>query len=358
MNTHKNILVIAVSTVFLAMVLLFISVFAPVFAPELRAQIPTAGVAGVTLTLDVNPDVPGPNQLVTVTAESFSIDLNRANIRWFVNNTLLIRGTGRKEMTFQVGAIGSRSTVEIIASVAGGGTFSAQVVIRPSEVDMIWEAFSYTPSFYKGKAMPAADTEVTIVALPNFIDQNGRRLRPETLIYTWKKGGRVLGSLSGFGKNTLTISGPHIFGSSVVSVDVASLNQQIQGRGTVIISTTQPKIIFYEDGPLFGMRYENAVSETFALLDEEVKIVAHPYFFAVERRDHFNLEYEWNIDGQIVENPSVDRSSITLRQISSGEGTSIIALKIQNLKKILQGAQKSFLIEFGINNSGLLPSFF
>ncbi len=83
------------------------------------------------------------------------------------------------------------------------------IPITPEDLDIIWQANSYVPPFYEGKALFPPVGTVSFVAMPGFIDSNGNPVNPKKLIYTWSQDTTVLGDKSGYGKNVLTVQGTH-----------------------------------------------------------------------------------------------------------------------------------------------------
>ncbi|MDP7366864.1 MAG: hypothetical protein QGH83_06360 [Candidatus Pacebacteria bacterium] len=291
---------------------------------------------------------------MTINIDSFSIDLNRADsITWLVNNEVVSRGAGVKQMQFEAGKLGSRSVIDVVVRGTDIGTVTESITIAPTEVDLLWEAKTYTPPFYSGKALPSSDAEITITAIPQFVTSNGNKLKSSELIFTWKRDGKVLGKDSGRGRDTIEITGPRIFNSTLIQVKVSSLGGTLHGKGFAQIFTVQPKIIFYKNDIILGMRYEKGIKDTLTLSEEEVNITAHPYFFSGNRRVSSDFDYNWNVDGSSVPSSPDDESSIVLRQIGEGEGSAVVTLSIQSIDKILQVARESFSVIFGTGKDTL-----
>ncbi len=278
--------------------------------------------------------------------------MDRASrITWLVDGEIIARGAGIKRAQFKTGKLGSRSKIDVVIESAESGAIQESIVITPTEVNLLWEASSYTPPFYSGKALPASDAEVTVIAMPEFIASSGKKLSAKDLIFIWEKDGKVLGNLSGRGKDTLKTIGPKISRTSRVDVKVSSADGTLQGKGVTFISAISPKIVFYEYNNIFGVRYEEAISNEFSLLNEEVKITAYPYFFSSNTKVVPSSNYKWMIDGSLVESALDDSSSIILRQVGEGEGSAGISLSIENADKILQFAKKKFTMFFGVGGS-------
>ena len=148
-----------------------------VFAVSLFAHAQTPSFGEVVL-FDVSPENPRPNQIVTIDIESFSIDLDRADsITWLINNEVVSRGAGIKQMQFETGKLGSHSVIDVVVRGTSMGAITESITIAPTEVDLIWEADSYTPPFYSGKALPASDADITIVAISQFVTSSGTKLK-------------------------------------------------------------------------------------------------------------------------------------------------------------------------------------
>ena len=77
--------------------------------------------------------------------------------------------------------------------------------MQPTSVDVLWSAYSYTPPFYKGKALAPSRGSVVLVALPQLVTRNGSPIEPKNIIYTWSRRGVILGKSSGLGKNQVVL---------------------------------------------------------------------------------------------------------------------------------------------------------
>jgi hypothetical protein len=321
------------------------------FSISLFANAQFSGVEEL-VSFDISPNNPRANQVISVSIESFSIDLNRASsITWLLNGEIIAQEAGLKNVQFRTGKLGSSSKVDIVIKSVEKGTIRNSITISPTEVNLLWEANSYTPPFYAGKALPVSDADITIVAMSEFVTSNGNRLSSKDLIFTWQRDGKVLGSLSGRGKDTINIIGPKLSRTSRIEVGVSSSGGSLQGKGTTFISAVSPEIIFYKNDTIFGTRYEKAIRSNTTLSREEIKITAYPYFFSSGSRVVPSSNYEWRVDGSLVESAPNDNSSIILRQVGDGEGSAVVSLSIENTDKILQFAKKSFSLLFGASQN-------
>lgn len=315
---------------------------AVVFPGFVSAQIPRPG-NGLSLALD--PQFPRANQEVNAKIENYVIDLNRVEVSWYIDGILKKEGFGEKEFIFTTGEVGSSSVITVKAKTATG-EISKTFTIKPADVDIVWEAKSLTPPFYKGKALNSHETPVKIVAIPNFII-GGKKIKPESLIYTWRIGSRVLGNDSGYGKNVLNITGPKMLREDFVVLRVESLDKTLVAQKTLRIKTYYPKIIFYENNPLTGIFYKNAITNTFNMNKDELSVVSFPYFFSLNSKNSPKLKYRWTMNGNKISSAN-SGDSVTLRKDGGVKGVSRISLEAQNTenKMGLQFAKDSFIIKF------------
>jgi len=318
---------------------LFVVLGACIFSP-VQAQIPTA-LDG--LTISVTPENPAPEGTVSFSATSVRIDLNRADIYWYVNGTLSKKGRGEKQFTMTAGKIGSTTRVRAVATSTGGEQVEATIVVRPVIIDLLWQADSYVPPFYKGKELFSFQSEIHFIALPQFTASGGTPINPSGLVYKWTKDGTVQGSLSGYGKQKFTTVGSVISRPIRIEVEVSTLDGTITSKKSLVVDASSPEIIFYENNPLLGVRFERALSGDINLAGDEIKINAYPYFFSTAKKN--DMRYNWSMNNTKIPN-SQNKSDITLRKPAQTSGKSLVSLKIENSERLLQFAQNSLGVLF------------
>ena len=296
------------------------------------------------------PPHPGPHQLTTITVESFSTDLNRATISWFLNNNPVKEATGQKNFSFKTGSLGSISNILIVVKTPGGAVIQETINISPASVDLVWEAESYTPPFYKGKALYQFQGNVKVVALPNIITTEGGSLEAKNMVYTWKVDGHPAGSASGYGKNFILFRGDVPLKPATVSVEVSSTDGAYVATNSTTLNPVQPGIVLYEDSPLLGILYEQALAGNIALRNTEIKITAIPYFLGVAERDGNGLIYNWLMNGQKI-TAGGEKSSVTFRQDKGAAGNATISLNVTNPIKVFQTIDASVNLLFGSNTA-------
>ena len=296
------------------------------------------------LSVTQTPERPRAYDNVSISIESYLVDLNSASIAWSVNSKLIEKGTGNKTFKVKLGGVGSLTTVGLSIRARTGESIDKTFAFRPAEVDLLWEAQTYTPPFYKGKALFSNQGRLRVVAVPNFRDSNGKTLPANNLIYTWKQDGQVLGDLSGYGKSTLIIDGPLLPRLTTISVETMTPDSQLVAEDVVSLRSLSPMILFYENNPLYGVMYHQAMGYNFTLKGSELTLAAEPYFFSGDTKTGSETNFTWKLNDNVVF--GTDNGEITLRNEKAQTGQSSLTLEITNSQKIYQSARQTLFLNF------------
>jgi len=295
-----------------------------------------------TLSVTTTPEIPTAFESVTIGIESFAHDLNSSNIEWYLNKKLILRGVGRKTFTFTTGDIGTNSEVIVSISPKNGGAFEKKFAFRPAGVNLLWQANTHTHPFYKGKAQFTDQSMVTVTAIPDFVNAQGKRILPEALIYTWTQNETIRGSFSGYGKNVYRFNGSVLGIDEEISLDVTTSDKTLRAKKTITLQSTRPKVVLYENHPLFGYLFNNAITGPYALKEKEVSFVVVPYFIGSQSNSLDIVDFQWFVNGSRVEKN--EKNIITLRNDANISGTSILKIFAQNKRNDSQNAEQSIQI--------------
>jgi hypothetical protein len=290
------------------------------------------------LQIRSSPTLPGPREEVALTAELYSFDLNRATVTWMENGVRKAQGIGLKRFSFRTGTLGSETVIDVTAE-SDDGLVSKRLVFRPGAVDLVWESDGYVHPLYRGKALPAPQSSILVVALPHLRSSTGgKEIEGASVIYEWTVDGTVIGNSSGTGKNTLTVTAPTA-GSLAVGVTASSLDGTLKARTEKIISVASPRIVFYEEDPILGLRTDKALADAFTLTKRETRLVASPFYFSTAKREGGDITYGWSVNGTTLEGGE-EKSAIDLT--GGGEGLLVsIKLTIDNAKRFLQTSDRT-----------------
>jgi len=321
--------------------LLLTVAFVPVLASAQITGVQDVVDNGVNLT--VTPTTPRPNQSVSAILDSSSIDLDTANISWSVNGKRVQNGQGQKTFSFTAGSAGSQTIVSASISSRDGTSLVKSITISPASVDLLWEGEGYAPPFYEGRTMWANEGQITFLAVPNVFNSRGVRLNPNNLIYKWTQNDTILGESSGAGKNTLTLSDTILSLPETIEVDVLTDRDTTVATASINLTPGNPKLLIYEDNPLYGLLFNNEVGNQFTTAGKEFTFAAFPLSFATTIRSSANLSYNWQTGGS----SSGTKNEVTYRTPESGTGTARIGVTVNSSNAITQSASRNFLVQFG-----------
>ncbi|MEK7200786.1 MAG: hypothetical protein AAB672_01505 [Patescibacteria group bacterium] len=294
------------------------------------------------LGVEIIPNYPRPNEPVFINLTLYTDDLNSADIGWYKNDKLVLNGKGKVNYSFVAGNVGEETKIEIRIKLLSGTSFSKSFTLNPASIDLVWEANSYVPPFYKGKALHSRQGNLKIVAMPEFV-KNGKRTAPENLVYEWSNGVDVYQSQNGYGKSVLILNGSILGQTDKIEVLVTDPVNNLVAEAFLDIMPVDPEIVFYQNDPYYGHIFDTALTGSFELKTGEVQILAAPYFFTKEREGL--LKYEWRLNGTLVSNLYGSRTAI-FKKPENQTGRSVISLRMENINRILQQADSNLGIMF------------
>ncbi|NQV87936.1 MAG: hypothetical protein HQ402_00065 [Parcubacteria group bacterium] len=330
------------------------SVTSNVYAQTLDDLNIGGGAIDGTISVSLTPTNPQPNENVSIKLTSYSTNLDQAEISWSVDGVEQKKAFGEKEFGLVAPSVGDLVSVQANIQTIEGGSAQKTINIQPAGVDLLWQAESYSHPFYKGKVLWPIQGNVKVVAIPQFITSDKNIISSENLIYKWKKNGLVIGDMSGFGKNTLSLTGSIISRPLNISVEVTTLNNDMAAENRVTLSSGDTKLLLYEDNPRYGILYNKIIGSDFVLKNPEVSIVAEPYFFAGNTKDF--ISFVWSINGnKITDNKNVNME--TFRQEDDTKGVAQILITASHTVKTFEGSQISTKLHFGENNSNTINPF-
>ena len=312
--------------------------------------IPLVHAQSSSVTISSNPVKPGPHERVIVSLDSSTLDLDRSKISWYLDGELKLEGTGQTSVGVRTGDVGQEMRVSATIVTQGGQTITRSLVFRPLEVDLLWEAVTYTPPFYKGKSLNSSGALVSFTAMPHLIDGNGKTIPPEDIVYTWKQKGVVLGKASGYGKQSIVLESPTSdYDALQLTVVATSLNGRYSAETSVRVKISDPELLVYEEDPLEGVYYQNSFSGIEPADKDTVIARVEPYYFSTDDVALGNLKYSWKIEGQNIDVPE-DEQGATLELRSEGlTGLYNVAVNVINNNlpfRVYQEANTEFQLEF------------
>ncbi len=284
----------------------------------LDAQISISAME-TTASLLVEPRFPAPNSRVTVSLDAYAVDTLGGSTRWYVDGKEIVTQQNQQSVSFVTGAIGTKHAVRAVVSFTNRPGFEAKLTIPINQVDLIIESQTYTPSFYRGRALPGENAVIRAIAVTHTKPPGN----PALYTYEWKLDGDVLFGGPILGKQVMYFNMPEFLDHSL-SVTVYGVDGVALGREYIALNPVEPEVHFYEENLLRGLS-RKALTREFTLIGEETTIYAEPYFMNTDITNTKGT-FEWRLDGALVQSESERRNAITLRH-TEGEGSANIGFR-------------------------------
>jgi hypothetical protein len=297
-----------------------------------------------TILVNIAPENPASGENVNITLNSYVDNLNTVSISWSVNGKNVLSGIGKKSFSLSAPASGAETTVVATVSLSDGA-IQTKMIIRSSVMVLLWQADdSYTPPFYKGKALPSPQSEVKVVAMPE-IKLGSSMVDPTNLTYTWQQDYTNNTDGSGYGKNSFIYTNDYLDSSNNISVTATTTDQKYSSVASIDISTYQPKIVFYKNDANMGTLWENALSDGYTVTSDET-LQAAPYFISPKDIRIPTLTWNWSINDTLVSILGIEKNLLPLKLQTGVSGTAKIGLQINSSDKVFETASKEINVNF------------
>lgn len=303
----------------------------------------TALAASETVLLTtLTPKTPVPGEPLNIRLKSFIIDLDSSTVTWYIDGEVVKSGLGATSIDTVASELGTTMKVDVIIIRPDGVRFDKTIKITPIEVDIFWEADTYTPSFYKGKALPTFKSDIRIIAIPRTKNQ---RETPISYHYEWlTEYTKTIGA--GLGRNTVVLPGTWPNSSQIVSVTVKSpADESVYGRKDIEIGIVDPEVRFYEYSQIHGLKMNRAFAGSYSTKEDELQVRAIPYFVSASDHTHGSLIYSWYLNNRPSATPSQPDLVLLSRNNDDAQKVNM-TLEVQNPEKILQIGKGAIDIEF------------
>ncbi len=302
------------------------------------------GIPSEGISVSLSPRSPGEYADVTVSLSGNTFDIDRASIKVSVDGKTIAEGRGVKTATFTTGSIGKPMQIRVQATAFDGSKHEESLSINPAEVDLIYEATSYSHPLYKGKDLLPPNARVTLIAMPHMKSSNGSSIDPQKLVYTWKEGAKVLGKQSGTGKQVLTLTGPQVYRSKQITVEVSTQDALTQASRSITLTPQQSRSLVYQLDSALGLLLQRGLLGTVTSKDKEITLVHLPYFFSIDTRNEASLQTTWRINDKKASSLPSDSGTIVLRP--EGTGVAYIEFEAQGTESYLESGQTGFNLRY------------
>lgn len=292
------------------------------------------------VSMAVYPANPKPGDTIRANLNSHTIDLNKTNIVWSVNNETLLFGIGKKNFSFTMSGDAS-SIISVSVETLDGKTIKKELTLSSSSIDLLWEApDSYRPPFYKGKTLGVKEGTFKIVAMPSGGENSNN------FSYNWIKNDNPQTFASGFGKNSFTFKNSYLNDVDEIKVNVSSINDLFKTTSTINLEGVNPKIIFYENNDNFGIKFERALQNDFFIEKKGSSIMMAPYFFSPKDIKKSNIvDIKWFVGEKELTN-NEERNILNIKPDENTSGSSTVKVIINNIRSLFLEAEKQINVSF------------
>jgi len=280
------------------------------------------------ISVTKNPPFPKDGEMVAVAVTAFGFDLKNSLITWKEGKETLFEGVGATEYT--VKSANNQIIVIHIFNQKTGEKFTQSVPITTSQVDLLWEAIgSYTPPFYKGKALPALEANINVVAIPDFDNR-------EVLTYSWEKENQRQASQGGRGKNSFGYIASPLEQANKITVNVSSADESFSGNENLIIRYGNSEVLFYENSSDFGTLFNKVITNGHSVgEDGEISLTAIPFFVTADTIASKSLEMIWSVNGLALPVQTI-KNKVRLSGEGGVGGEVIASIFIKNKARLFE----------------------
>lgn len=299
-----------------------------------------AQVGGLNQNIAIitSPHYPEPNTETTISLDAYTYDTTGASITWYVDGMEETAAKNQRSFDLVTKAVGEVTEIKVVVKFRTGQTLSKTTIINPVRIDMVVEADTLVPTFYRGRALPTTGSIARVIATPH----TGKTISPQDLTYSWKHDNKVLFGGPVKGKQVAEIEvGMGL--EQIITVEIIDDLGKPIARKSIVLPLSKPEVVFYEENPLRGASRQ-AIAKTHFMTGDATTLRAEPYYMSADIFSN-NPLIEWKIDGHKVTNQSSDPQYLSLERITSN-GSSKINFHIRNLKQLLQGVESEFTLRF------------
>lgn len=308
-------------------------------SPALASAQSLGGLGDTTsFSVSVSPQYPAPLSTATLSFVSSMIDLTNATMKVAVNGKEVYAGSVHP-VTIQTGKTGVPATIAI-TMLSAGTTYARTLVLQPEEVSLVAEPLSSAPVLYPGKPLVPLEGSTRMVAVAHFADAGGRTIDPSTLSYIWTVDGAEIDDYSGIGKQVLLVASPVQYRMRTVSVLVQSQTGTQVGQASLNLAPQAPVVRIYANDPLLGIRYEQALTDSYAIHGTESSLYAEAFSLPLINGSPI---LQWFLNGTKAQTGPM----LTLRPTGTGQGSASLSLTATTNTDSLTEADASLSILFG-----------
>lgn len=240
------------------------------------------------VSIETSPTYPQPGERMTVEISSYTVNLSESFITWYAKGQTLKQGEGVTSINFITPNEQIRITAQIITP--DRQEIVTFVDISASSVDLLWEApNSYTPPFYKGKALPGPESLVRFTAIPTA--ETSLASLQNSLFY-WEHNGEENLRNNGKGKSSFSLILSPIRNQEDVSVRSITSGRTAVAETSISFFPMSISVYPLSSGgePFISRSLRSGDS-----VNREITFFSAPYGASPRYLDNQSILYRWRI---------------------------------------------------------------
>ncbi len=271
------------------------------------------------------------------TVKAFTSNINEAEVEffWYLDDIFDQKQSGKAKTEYSFQARRENHVVRLAIMKDQKIIAENSILVSSYNVSLVWQADTYVPPDYKGKALPTRESKVTVSAIPEIL-----KYSPQDLIYTWYIDGdpvaRKIPGEDSFSfvitKNTNLI---------VVTVEVFNPSRSIVVRQSTSIPVVRPSVVtYYQKSEDYS---EIATDQIYISPGDDINITAKPFNFQIQKIS--DLEYKWSFFDQNITGEKANPNKLKLLiKKDSGYGKRNLDLVVSNKLFYKENAFYSMLV--------------
>ncbi len=264
-------------------------------------------------------------QIASISALTDNINDSTVSFLWYLDDVFDQKQSGKSKTKFSFKTTRANHVVRLVIMQRKVKITENAILVSSYNVSLAWNAETYVPPEYEGKALPSRGSKVTVTAIPDIKGYDSK-----DLLYTWyldaeSRVRKVLGEDEFSFFITKSVDFIPVF------VEVSNLSGSIVVSQAVSIPVVRPSVLIYHQ--LSDKTAKTAVRKLFIAPGESKKITAKPFNF--QAKSIIDFEYEWEFIGKKASGERKNPNLLTLIiPETSSLGIKNLMLKVINRKFI------------------------
>ncbi len=273
---------------------------------------------------------PTPYSFVSIFAESSFLDLTNTTIEWSADGEPIHQGKGAVKQDIFLEDPGYPKEIRVRA-ITSQGAVEETLIILPGILDVLWEAQTVTPPFFRGKAIPTDRSIIRAMAIPYW----DKSIPQKDIFFSWKKDSTI--ALS----KTKEIASTQMIGAwegKTLTIDTTAEFSGHSLTKKTTIPTQNVRPLFYRIHPFTGVETKNTLTNQEYIQSPTLSLLAVPFGLSIEDAKKNKVLFEWKVNSQTIEHGvGLQHSRITFaKNEQEKNGTISIFLKVQNTVNVMQ----------------------